>query len=205
LRVQRSRFTSWSLVATVAVQAGCAHLEHDIAASLATDRLGDIADGSHYATVLDLLGPPTKLSALPGGMAFLYEHVYLEERQYGLILPGKVGKWIKAVYASADADVDVLLFAFDKDGRLQGADAQSWSADAGAGMSMTLIFSAGSFTDTENYESSPTELLDWGMALTQPLLVTLNARQSLRSGENGLELATSPDGIGQHALELKTE
>jgi hypothetical protein len=205
LDVRRLRFATWGLLAAITVQAGCAHLEHDIDAGIAADTLVDIAHGSHYGAVLERFGPPTKLTTLPDGMAFLYEHVYLQERQYGLILPGEIGKWIKAVYASADADVDVLLFVFDKDGRLQGADAQSWSADAGAGMSMTLIFSAGSFTDTENYESSPAELLDWGKALTQPLLVSLNTRQSLKSGENGLEQTTSADGIGQHTLELKTE
>jgi hypothetical protein len=203
--VRQSRFAWWILLAAIAVQASCAHLDHDLGAPLSADSLDDIADGSHYATVLERFGPPTKVSALSDGMAFLYEHVYLVERQYGLILPGEIGKWIKAVYASADADVEVLLFIFDSDGLLQGADAQTWSADAGAGMSMTLIFSAGSFTDTQQYESSPTDLLDWGRSLTEPLLVSLNARQSLENGENGLELTTSSDGIGQHTLELKAD
>jgi hypothetical protein len=183
---------------------GCAHLEHDVGAFLAADSIDSFSEGSHYGEVLRRLGPPTKMTALPDGMAFLYEHVRLSERQYGLILPGEIGKWIKAVYASATADVDATLFLFDKHGILLSAAAQSWSADAGAGMSMTLILSAGSFTDTEHYEASAARSLDWGKALTMPILVSLNSRHNLESGANGLQLTTNSKGIGQHTLELKT-
>ena len=180
----------------------CAHLEHDLGQPLPLDAVNSFDTGSHYRDVLESLGPPTKLSALPGGMAFLYEHVKLTERQYGLILPGEIGKWIKAVYASADADVEAMLFIFDEHGKLRGADAESWSADAGAGFSVTLIFSAGSFTDTEQYEQSATRSLDWGLALTEPPLKALNRNQNLESGANGLQLTTNSLGIGQHTLEL---
>ena len=193
---------SWSLIAAALALSGCAFLEHDIGEPLALDSPGAFSHGRHYSEVLHQFGPPTKITALPDGMAFLYEHVRLTERQYGLILPGKVGKWIKAVYASADADVEAMLFIFDEQGKLRGADAQTWSADAGAGMSITLIFSAGSFTDTEQYEASATQSLGWGKALTMPPLVALNARQNLESGANGVQLTTNSKGIGQHTLEL---
>ena len=159
--------------------------------------------GSHYGDVLESFGPPTKMSALPVGMVFLYEHVDLTERQYGLILPGEIGKWIKAVYASAVADVEIMQFIFDDDGLLIGSDDQDWSADAGAGMSVTLIFSAGSFTDTEQYESSAAASLAWGRGLTLPLLKALNGSQNLETGANGVQLTTNSRGAGQHTLELK--
>ena len=187
----------------LAVLAGCAHLEHDIGQPLDLDGLSRVAAGSHYGDVLDQFGPPTKISSLPDGMVFLYEHIQLAERQYGLILPGEIGKWIKAVYASADADVDVMLLVFDEQGKLRGADAQKWAADAGAGMSVTLIFSAGSFTDTEQYEASASRPLDWGRGLTQAPLEALNARQNLETGANGVQLTTNSAGVGQHTLELK--
>jgi len=57
-------------------------------------------------------------------MVFQYEHITLKERQYGLILPGEIGKWIKAVYASADAAIEVMLFVFDVDGNLRSANCQ---------------------------------------------------------------------------------
>ncbi len=182
---------------------GCAHLEHELGAPLDFDALGQLEAGIHYGDVLDQFGPPTKMSALPDGMVFLYERILLAERQYGLILPGEIGKWIKAVYASADADVDVMLLVFDEQGKLRGADAQKWAADAGAGMSVTLIFSAGSFTDTEQYEASASRPLDWGRGLTQAPLEALNARQNLEAGGNGVQLTTNSTGVGQHTLELK--
>ena len=200
--MQRTRAFLLYLILAPAILVGCAHLEHDIGSTLPTELLDALPDGSHYADVLNRLGPPTKVSALRDGMVFLYEHVTLTERQYGLILPGEIGKWIKAVYASADADVEIMLLIFDEEGNLRGADAQTWSADAGAGMSITLIFSAGSFTDTEQYESSAARALDWGRALTMSPLVTLNSRQNLETGANGVQLTTNSKGIGQHTLEL---
>ena len=184
---------------------GCAILEHEIDAPLPAESIDAFAEGSHYSEVLGRLGPPTKMSALPHGMAFLYEHVTLTERQYGLILPREIGKWIKAVYASADADIEAVLFIFDARGILRGADRQTWSADAGAGISVTLIFSAGSFTDTEQYESSASRSLDWGQKLLSSPLVVLNSGQDLESGGNGIQLTTNSKGIGQDTLELGSD
>ena len=189
--------------ALLAALGGCALLEQDLGAPLDLDALSRVEAGSHYGDVLDQFGPPTKMSALPDGMVFLYERIRLTERQYGLILPGEIGKWIKAVYASADADVDVMLLVFDEQGKLRAAGAQNWASDAGAGMSVTLILSAGSFTDTEQYESSATQSLDWGRALTLPPLRGLNSGQNLETGANGVQLTTNSPGVGQHTLEMK--
>lgn len=189
--------------AVLAALGGCALLEHDIGAPLDLDALSRVEAGSYYGDVIDQFGPPTKMSALPDGMVFLYERIKLTERQYGLILPGEIGKWIKAVYASADADVDVMLLVFDEQGKLRSSDAQKWASDAGAGMSATLIFSAGSFTDTEQYEASASRSLEWGRALTEPPLRALNAGQNLETGANGVQLTTNSAGVGQHTLELK--
>jgi len=201
----RLRSACFSLVAVITALSGCAHLDHDLGTPLPMDALSDISVGSHYSEVLQRFGPPTKMSAMGDGMAFLYEHVALVEKQYGLILPGEIGRWIKAVYASADADVETVLFVFDSEGELLGYDDQSWGSDAGAGMSLTLIFSAGSFTDTEQYETSASRSLDWGKSLTMPPLITLNLEKNLETGANGLQMTTSSDAVGQHTLQLKSK
>jgi hypothetical protein len=136
-------------------------------------------------------------------MAFQYEYVHIKERQYGLILPGDIGNLIKAVFASADANVQVMHFVFDSDGVLLGADAEEWVADAGSGFSATLIFSAGSLTDTHLYEQSADRALDWGRGLTMPPPISLNARQSLETGVHGMQLSGTTTGVGQHTLELR--
>ena len=201
--MRRSQASHWALLVTASFFSGCAYLEHDIGRPLPLESIDSFPTGSHFAEVLEDLGPPTKVTALSDGMAFLYEHVLLTERQYGVTLPGEIGQWIKAVYASADADVEIMLFIFDGQGKLLGADTQTWSADAGAGMSMTMAFSVGSFTDTEAYESSPTRSLNWGKGLTTSPLVGLNARQSLETGAGGVQLTTNSKGVGQHTLELE--
>lgn len=191
------------LIATAWLGSGYAILDQDLGEPLLLDEIESVEAGSHYAEVLDKFGPPTKMSALPDGMVFQYEFIRLVERQYGLILPGEIGKWIKAVYASADATFEVMLFVFDEAGDLRSADAETWSANAGAGFSVTLIFSAGSLTDTQHYEESALRILEWGAALTQPPLNTLNARQNLETGANGVQLTATPTRVGQHSLELR--
>jgi len=181
---------------------GCASIEHRIGEPVGAAALEGVSPGVHYAVVLDALGPPTKMTALDGGMAFLYEQVRIRERQYGLVGAGPITKWIKAVYASADARIETVVLVFDEAGTLRGADRRRWTADAGGGMSVSMIFSVGSFTDTEHYESSARRPLDWGRALTDPLPVALNAAQSLETGANGLQLTTNSRKVGQHAPEL---
>jgi len=201
--VRPRRFHIFKILVAASLASGCANMEHDIGAPLPIDAMKDFAAGSYYGEVLDRFGPPTKMSALTVGMVFQYERVKLRERQYGLILPGEIGKWIKAVYASADADVEVMQFIFGEDGKLRSADAEVWSTDAGAGFSVTLIFSTGSFTDTKQYERAASRPLEWGSALTTPLLKTLNAAQNLEIGANGVQLPATAQIVGQHTLELE--
>lgn len=182
---------------------GCAYLQQDLGAPLLLDRMDRFESGRHYSEVLGELGPPSEMSALPNGMVFQYQYVRVKERQYGLRLPGKIGEWFKAVYAAAKANVEVMQFVFDEQGVLQAADAEAWKADAGAGFSVTLIFSAGSLTDTTRYEESGSHTVNWGASLTFPLLESLNVAQSLESGTRGVQLIATPTIVGQHTLGLQ--
>ena len=183
--------------------AGCASLEKQYGDPLSVARFDEIEARAHYSTVLQHLGPPTRLTALAQGMAFQYEYVRIDERQYGLLLPGEIGKWIKAVYGSAEATVDAMVFVFDGGGYLRSADSEVFTADAGGGFSMTLIFSIGSLTDTADYEASADSIVTWGRGLTEPLLLSLNRDQDLETGANGIALPGTPSAVGQHSLELR--
>jgi len=202
-RLGHSAAATLAFVTIVCLVPGCAYLEKEFGAPLPLDEFKYVEAGSNYAQVLNEFGPPTRMSALTDGMVFQYEYVKLNERQYGLILPGAIGKWIKAVYASADAAIEVMQFVFDDGGSLRGSGAAAWNADAGGGFSVTLIFSVGSLTDTELYEQFAQRELAWGMALTQPPLQTLNVRQNLSTGANGVQLVGTTTAVGQHTLELQ--
>jgi hypothetical protein len=190
------------LIAMAALGSGCATLEKHIGTPLPVDEINGIGPGMHYRSVLERFGPPTTMSALPGGMVFQYEYVRLSERQYGLILPGDLGKWIKAVYASANATIQVMLFVFDQEGKVRGIDSEVWKADAGGGVSVSFILTMGSLTDTQQYEEAVARSSQWGAALTQPPLKTLNLKANLETGANGIQLTATSTGVGQHALEL---
>jgi hypothetical protein len=190
------------LIAMAALGSGCATLEKHIGTPLPVDEINGIGPGMHYRSVLERFGPPTIMSALPGGMVFQYEYVRLSERQYGLMLPGDLGKWIKAVYASANATLQVMLFVFDQEGKVRSTDSQVWRADAGGGLAVSFIFTLGTLTDTEQYEEAVARSTQWGAALTQPPLNTLNLKTNLETGANGIQLTATSTGAGQHALEL---
>jgi len=184
------------------VAAACASLDRHAGQPLPLDAMNGTAHGTHYSRVLEAFGPPAAVTRLAAGMAFKYEYTRLEERQYGLILPGELGKWIKAVYASADATGQSVVFTFDANGELVASAADAWHSDAGDGFSFSLIFSVGSLTDTSLYTDASARLNNWGMSLTQPITVALNAGQSLESGNNGIELNGTSRDVGQHTLEL---
>lgn len=200
--MRATRPSALVIVLSAWVMSGCALLDREIGTPLPMHGLGEVSDQSHYSDVLDRFGPPAKMSPLSGGMVFQYEYIALEERQYGLILPGEIGKWIKAVYASVNANVETLVFIFDREGMLSGATAKTWDADAGAGFSVTLIFSAGSLTDTARYVESSDGILRWGMALTESPLRVLNEASNLEMGANGVQLTATAPAVGQHTLEL---
>ena len=164
--------------------------------------MGSRPHGTHYSEILREFGPPVSVTRQADGMAFKYEYTRLEERQYGLILPGELGKWLKAVYATADATGQSVVFSFDGNGELTASAPDTWHADAGDGFSFSLVVSVGSLTDTSLYDDASTRLNSWGMALTRSLPETLNARQNLEDGRYGLELNGTGRAVGQHTLEL---
>ena len=182
--------------------AGCANIRKDLGAPLDQVEGSAWAAPVHYSAVLEAYGPPSKISAIPSGSVFLYEHVEIQERQWGLILPGKISKFFKMVYATSVADTDVAVFVFDKKGMMTGQGSKRFRSDPGGGFAFTLIFKIKSLSDTDEYTRSQEGILDWGMAMFQPLPVGLNAAQSLDSGSRGLDVIRVDGMMGQRALEL---
>jgi hypothetical protein len=190
------------LLALCLVLSGCAHIRTDLGAPLPPETALAQAGPSHYSTVLEAYGPPSKISALPAGFVFLYEHVQIDERQWGLILPGPIAKYFKIVWATSRAETNLAVFVFDQQGRLSASDFETFRNDPGGGFGLTLIFKIKSLTETYEYTRSQEGILDWGMAALQRLPVTLNAAQSLDAGDQGLDVLRVDGVAGQRALEL---
>ena len=163
----------------------------------------DFEEGeTHYRDVLRELGPPTKVGALPDGSTFVYEHLTTRERQFGLNLPGDILEWIKFSVGKTKGDLHSLMLVFDRSGRLRGQSFAEREVDLGSGGSIQLIVSVASIVDTSAVESDAAPN-DWGMRLLRDLPATLNSRNSLETGENGVQLRGAPDKAGQNSLEMR--
>jgi hypothetical protein len=166
------------------------------------------ADAQHFAegrtrveTVIQALGPPARVSALPGGFVFLYEHSRVSEFQIGVSVDAPVLRWIKFVHASNGLDRDIHLMVFDEHGVLRSMDPEAWREKLGGGNAAQLLFAVMSLTD----DSALRQRLpphDWGRTDLQSLPVLLNMQQSLRSGQHGLQQRLAPTYAGQHTLEM---
>jgi len=143
------------------------------------------------------------MSRLAEGMVLEYRYIDLSERQYGFMLPGKIGKWFKFVYATGDVYTESMQFIVDGRGGLRSVTADSQTMDGGGGFSATLIFSVGSLTSIEQYRVDAANADMWGMGLMDYPLRVLNSRQTLDTGENGLDSIGSSQSVGQETLELR--
>jgi len=172
----------------------------------------DFHEGStDYHTVLAAYGPPSSVSALNGGVAFLYEHLAIRENQFGFSLDSerlgvdyKLLDWTKFAYGKAYADREALLLIFDADGVLTTERFVSWRDDLGTGFAVQMLVEVAEIVDTSSVKEH-WNANDWGGALLRSPPEVLNSGQSLDLGQAGLELRGAPDGVGQHTLEMRSD
>jgi hypothetical protein len=182
---------------------GCTSLHKQIDPALELDACRYESRQTHYYQVLDELGPPTRLTALPGGFAFIYESLAIRELQIGIA--GNTG-WLQLLKISlADTNLyrDMLLLHFGSDGVLLSYGTLESKEDLGKGGSIQPLFSLQQITDTSNYEDDAIDAADWGAQLLRSLPSLLNRPQGLASGMAGLEQSGTTTKVGQHTLEMR--
>lgn len=146
------------------------------------------------------LGPPVRMSALPGGFAMLYEFIDARERQLGINLDFVGIDWFKIATGRGLADRQALLLVFDDMGVLRARDYQSWTEPVGKGLALQFLIVAMPTVDTRHlWETSEQHF--WGRGSLEPLPVVLNAGQSIVAGSHGLEMRGTPRSAGQRTLE----
>ena len=184
----------------LALTAGCTFISKEYGRPIISDD-AEFEDGAtHFRDVLNKLGPPAKMSAVPGGMAFQYEYLTIKERQFGINIPGV--EVLKLSLGWAHGDLDTLLLLFDQEGRLKSHRFQERQPDLGTGTTVQFFFAVAPTVDTRGNEADY-EPNEWGMALLRSLPETLNSRQSLESGQNGMQRRGTPEKAGQHTLEMR--
>jgi len=157
---------------------------------------------THSDEVLDELGPPLKISAMPHGYAFMYESLDTLELQLGFSLPIPVINWFKFVFAQADYDHQVLIYQFDDKHRLVASGGEDTHFDLGNSMAIQPILTVEAMFDTSNVENEVVSFVEWPAFCLMPLPVTLNRAQSMDAGTGGLEQRGTAPRVGQRSLEM---
>jgi hypothetical protein len=183
--------------------AGCSTLYKQVDPEVSLDDCRVDPGTTHYHQVLDELGPPTRLTALPDGFAFIYESLTIRELQLGI--GGREGllQLLKLSLANTDLYRRSLVLHFDAEGVLVAHGRVDSKEDLGMGGSIQPLFSVQQITDTSDYEDDAIDAAGWGMSLLGSLPVTLNTPQRLNSGATGLEQSGTTTKVGQHTLEMR--
>lgn len=182
---------------------GCSTLRRDVDPGIALEQCGFEPNVAHYHDVLDELGPPARLTAMPGGFAFIYEALTVSELQVGI--SGNSGFWqlLKMSFANTNLKRASYLLKFNSDGVLVAFGTLQSKEDLGAGGALQSLFSVQQIVDTSTYEDDHIDAANWGASLLDPFLCVLNYPQNLNTGATGLEQSGTSSKVGQHTLEMR--
>jgi len=190
------------LFAAVSVGSGCTVLNRQVGEPIPAD-LPDLRDGvTTTSQVIRMLGPPARMSPVPGGVVMLYEYIDATEKQFGINLEFIGLDWFKVATGRGTAEQQALLLLFDDAGVLRSRDYQAWSENVGRGFGFQLFFVAMPTVDTKHLWEAP-EQFTWGRRSLDPLAAMLNVHQSVNSGTHGIEMRGTPDSVGQRTLEME--
>jgi len=153
--------------------------------------------------VLNDLGPPARLTATPGGFAFIYEDLVVDELQVGIGGRGNFWEWLKLSFAGTTLERRSLLFQFDQDGALNSVGLLVSEEDLGKGGALQIIVQVKQIVDTSEYEDDALDAARWGASLLDPLPKALNTAQNLNTGASGLEQSGTTTKVGQHTLDMQ--
>ena len=160
-------------------------------------------DGIAYSDeILDELGPPLKMTALPHGYAFMYESLDTLELQLGFSLPIPVINWFKFVFAQADYNHQVLVYQFDDKHRLVASGGEDTHFDLGNSTAIQPIITVEAMFDTSNVENDVVHFTEWPAFCLLPLPQTLNRAQSVDTGMAGIEQRGTAPRVGQRSSEM---
>ena len=185
------------------VLTGCSSLHKEVQSGVTLDQSSYEERSVHYHQVLNDLGPPARLTATPGGFAFIYEDLVVDELQVGIGGRGNFWEWLKLSFAGTTLERRSLLFQFDQDGALNSVGLLVSEEDLGKGGALQIIVQVKQIVDTSEYEDDALDAARWGASLLDPLPKALNTAQNLNTGASGLEQSGTTTKVGQHTLDMQ--
>lgn len=200
------RAIGWSVTSTVLIcLSGCTHFDNDVGRNFmpAVERVMAGSTTPDSAQILDALGPPHQITALPDGYSFLYQQVDIDEFQVGISSSQPVLRVFKLALARSTAHIKTALFQFDHAGRLIASGTDDKYASIGDGGSLAFVLAVMPVVDAESYEHGEVDPADWGMGLLDSTTIARDRSSDLDSGEGGFELRGSPKHAGQRTMEYR--
>jgi hypothetical protein len=191
----------WFLLPALVLLVGCTSIHTEVGRPLQEASSPFVEGATSVESVVHELGPPHKISYLPGGFAFLYEYSFVKELQLGIGLKYFHLPYLKLTEAQSDVSETALLLIFDEQGLLRAQGSEAWREKLGAGIAVQWIFSVHGLTDMSAFRKAP-EQFAWGRAMLERPPETLNRDSGMALGSNGFQQRMSPVFVGQSTLEM---
>ena len=190
---------------TVLLLQGCSVIQKDIGADFNQTLGALLAAGGPQSVddVLTLMGPPQAVAAAGTGYTFLYQYIYIEEKQLGISSKSPVLRWFKISLADADSTSSIAMAHFDHDNALVAVGTAQVDSDLGDAGSLMFALNFLPMVDSAALEQDLWGPTRWGYSLLQPANVLLNRDSSPDSGSAALEQRGTPTNAGQRTLEYR--
>lgn len=201
MSLKTSRFCRVLAPALLALSlAGCTQWRYDLGDHLTHANLDKLQQGMPLSAVLEIFGPPQRISASPSGYLLAWEHWQVDEDSLGIRL-GALGADILSLdWGKARIRGEFLLVTFDREHHLSGSTVSEWDNLAGGGQGIQPFIGVVSMVDVDDLVASLPQH-SWGATSLQELPRALNTQSSPQSGQAGMEQRGTPPHIGQKSLE----
>ena len=182
-----------------------------VGCSISTYKIGadkidpkDVPDPNESRTLADALaqlGPPYRLSATYNGYVLAWEQWEIQQDKLGISLRPIGGDFLSINWGNARTRGDFLVLYFDRNHKLVDSGFGYWDSDAGGGQGIQPLFSIVDVVAVEDLiQPLPHHL--WGGFMLSKLPVTLNTKNHLDTGQNGIQQRGTTADVGQHTLEM---
>lgn len=187
-------------VALALLLSACTQWRYELGTRLSPEALPDAGRSLSLARVLDILGPPHRISAAGAGYVLAWEYWKIREDSIGLSL-GVLGTDLLSMdWGDAHMHGEFLLVTFNRDHQVTSSTFARWSNDAGGGQAIQPMLGLVSLVDVgDMVDHMPHH--QWGGALLQPLPQAINTPSRPDTGQSGIQRRGTPTGTGQQSLE----
>ena len=180
---------------------GCTQWHYNLGEAL-PGAAASLETGLDSREVLARLGPPLRVSAIPGGYVLGWESWQVTENVLGFSLGALGVDFLSIDIGRADTRNEALLLTFASDHRLTGGSWHGREDSVGGGRSVQPLVGLVPVVDVDDItERLPQH--NWGRAALEPLPIGLNRAQRPDMGQGGVAQRATPTGTGQQALELR--